>query len=131
MTLLTLFNNALQELPTISENLQDGIMRKGWSKEKSQQAISIVQQIKNGNIIESGVCQSYSFVGLSRLKIILSPSECGIDNARFEPENISQGDKYIKDLLADINCLSVDVKFSFGGHFYENDVCEFDIIWEF
>ena len=124
MALLTLFNNALKELPAISENLQDRIMREEWSKEKSEQAISIVQQI------EKGLCLSYSQVGLSRLTITLSPSECGIDNATFEPKNIFQGDKYIEDLLADINRLSADVKFSFGGHFYTNDVCTFDIIWE-
>lgn len=131
MTLLTLFNNALKELPAISENLKDLIMIQGWSKEKSQQAISIIQQIKKGDVIEKGLCISYSYVGLSRLTITLSPSECGIDNATFEPENIFQGDKYIEDLLADINRISADVKFSFGGHDYENDVCTFDISWEF
>lgn len=130
MTLLTLFNNALKELPAISENLQDRIMSKEWSKEKSEQANFIVQQIKD-NKIETGLCLSYSYVGLSRLTITLSPNECGIDNATFEPENISQADKYIKDLLADINSISAEVKFSFGGHFYENDVCTFNICWEF
>lgn len=74
---------------------------------------------------------SYSYVGLSRLIITLSPSECGIDNATFELENMLQGDKYIEDLLADINRISADVKFSLGGHYYENDVCTFYITWEF
>ena len=131
MTLLTLFNNALKELPAISENLKNSIKMQGWSKERSQQAISIIQQIKNGDVIEKGLCSSYSYVGLSRLTITLSPSECGIDNATFEPKNILQGDKYIEDLLADINRISADIKFSFGGHDYENDVCTFDISWEF
>lgn len=37
-----------------------------------------------------------------------------------------------KNLLADINRLSSDFTFSFGGHDYcENHVCTFDIIWEF
>jgi len=131
MTLLTLFNNELKKLPAISENLKDLIMMQGWSKEKSQQAVSIIQQIKKGDVIEKGLCLSYSYVELSQLTITLSPNECGIDNATFEPENILQGDKYIEDLLADINRISADVKFSLGGHDYENDLCKFDINWEF
>mgnify|MGYP004658682817 CR=1 FL=1 len=131
MTLLKLFNNELKKLPTISENLKDFIMCQGWSKEKSQQSVSIVQQIKKGNVIEKGVCLAYDSVQLSKLTLTLSPSECGIDNATFEPENILQGDKYIKDLLADINSISADIKFSLGGHDYENDVCTFSINWEF
>ncbi len=99
MTLLTLFSNALKELPAVSENLKDLIMMQGWSKERSQQAISIIQQIKKGDVIEKGLCLSYSYVVLSRLTITLSPSECGIDNATFEPENILQGDKYIKGFV--------------------------------
>ncbi|MBQ2938107.1 MAG: hypothetical protein IJE05_04445 [Clostridia bacterium] len=131
MTLLTQFNKALKELPSISENLKSLIMIQGWSEERCQQAISIVHQLKKGDLIEKGLCLSYSYVGLSRLTITLSPSECGIDNTTFEPENILQADRYIEKLLADINRISADVKFSLGGHDYENDVCTFDIDWEF
>lgn len=139
MTLLTLFNNALKEIPSISENLKNLIMMQGWSKEKAEQAISIIQQIKNGDVIkndnikviEKGLCISYRYVRLTRLTITLSPNECGIDNATFEPENILQGDKYIEDLLADINRISAEVKFSLGGHDYDNGVCTFAIDWEF
>lgn len=132
MLLLTLFNNALKELPSISENLKDSIMMRGWSKEKSQQAISIIQQIRECDmIVEKALCESYSYVRLSQLTITLSPSECGIDNATFEPENILQGDKYIEDLLADINRISEDVKFYLSRREYKEDVCTFDISWEF
>lgn len=131
MTLLTLFNNELKNLPAISENLRDLIMMKGWSEEKSEQAVSIVQQIGKGDVIEKCLCLSYGYVRLSHLEISLFPNECGIDNATFDSNNIFQGDKYIKDLLADINCMSADVKFSFEGHCYENDVCIFYISWEF
>ena len=131
MTLLTLFNRALKELPSISENLKNLIMMQGWSKEKAEQAISIIQQIKNGDVIEKGLGISYSYVRLTRLTITLSPNECGIDNATFEPENILQGDKYIEDLLDDINRISAEVKFFLGGHDYNNGECTFEIDWRF
>lgn len=128
MTLVKLFNNALKEIPTVLENL---IMMKGWSKERSQQAISIIQQIKRRHMIEMESCLPYSYVKLSQLTITLFPSECGIDNATFGPENIRQGDKYIEDLVVDINRISADIRFSFDGHDYEDDVCTFSIRWEF
>lgn len=131
MKVLTTFNRVLEELPSISENLKDFIMKKGWSEEKSHQAISIIQQLQNGDLIKTGLCLSYSYVALSDLSISLSPSECGINNTVFESENIHQADKYIKELLTDINRLSKVVKFSLRGHNYENDVCTFYIAWEF
>ena len=136
MTLLTKFNNALKGLPAISEDLENLIMMQGWSEKKSQQAISIIEQIK-GDVIHTELCEGYSYVSLYLLRITLSPSECGIDDKTFKPENIRQGDKYIEDLLADINRISADVKFSFVKHCNENNennenkVCTFYIRWKF
>lgn len=127
MTLLTLFNNTLQKLPDISKNLEHLITIQYWPEEKSQQAISIIQQITKRDVIE----EYCGYVRLSPLSITLSPSECGIDSATFEPENILQADEYIQNLLADINLIAEDIKFSLSGHYCDNDVCTFEIRWEF
>lgn len=129
MTLLTLFNKALKEIPSISENLQNSIKRQSWSKEKIQQAVTIVQQLQGSDLLGKYV---ENYVTLCMLKIIVSPCECGINNSTtFGPENIQQANKYMEELLKDINRLSSDVKFSLSGHYYEDNECEFGISWEF
>lgn len=77
--------------------------------------------------------QPYNYIMAVPLNITLSPRECGIDNDTFGMENIMKANDYIKELLADINNISEDVKFSFAGHDYESKEkkCEFSIRWEF
>ncbi len=131
MTLLKNFNEKLEDLPTISDFLEKLIRILKWPEEKSQQAIEIIEQLKNTGLIKIGECMPYNCVVLTRLTITLSPRECGIDNDTFEPENMSQADNYIRDLLLDINHISEDIKFSFGGHSnYKNGKCTFEICWE-
>lgn len=114
--LLTLFNNKLKELPSISKNLSDLICRQGWSKEKTQHALIIVQQL-SGNLLEVTNSPLYSSVHFKQLQISLSPSECGIDSAIFKSGTMMiQADKYISDLLDEINCISKNINFSFSGH---------------
>lgn len=131
MTLLTLFNKALKEIPSISENLQNSIKAQRWSKEKTQQAITIVQQLQGSDLL-GPYKYVENYVTLCSLTIILSPCECGINNsATFGPENIQQAHQYMEELLKDINRLSSDLKFSLRGHYYEDNECEFGISWEF
>jgi len=132
MTLLKLFNNSLKELPTISKKLENLIMLQRWDEKKAQQAVKIIRQLQHTNLVESNNCLSYNYVHLAELTITLSPSECDIDNSTtFGPENILQGDQYIKDLLTDVNRISEDIQFSLGGHSYTNKECKFSISWEF
>lgn len=134
MTLLKLFNEKLKELPAISRKLEEIIIMAEWTDEKKTQAIAIIDQIKKVGSIESvRYMQPYNYIIAVPLNITLSPRECGIDNDTFGMENIMKADDYIRELLADINKLSEDVKFSFAGHDYESKEkkCEFSIRWEF
>lgn len=132
MTLLKLFNEKLKELPAISRKLEETIIMGEWTDEKKNQAITIIDQIKKVGSIESvGYLQPYNYITTVPLKITLSPRKCGIDNDIFKPKNIIKADNYIRELLADINNISEDVKFSFAGHNYEGKQCEFSINWEF
>lgn len=133
MTLLKLFNEKLKELPAISRKLEEIIIMAKWTDEKKTQAIAIIDQIKKVGSIESVGYLPYNCISTVPLKITLSPRECGVDNVTFERENIMKADDYIRELLADINNISEDVKFSFAGHDYESKdkKCEFSIRWEF
>ena len=132
MTLLKLFNEKLKELPAISRKLEETIIMGEWTDEKKQQAISIIDQIKKVGSIESvRYMQPYNYIIAVPLNITLSPRECGIDNDTFGMENIMKADDYIRELLADINNISEDVKFSFEGHECKGKECEFSIRWEF
>lgn len=131
MTLLKLFNKTLKELPGISEDLQNVIQLQEWPKAKYDQAISIIRQIEKGKL-NSGSCYSYSYITLAPINITLSPHDCGINSINFDPGNILEANKYIINLLTDINsCSSGCVRFYFGGHDYEKDKCTFTIDWEF
>lgn len=46
MTLLQIFNDALKKIPQIADDLENKIAMQSWSKEKTEQAISIVKQLK-------------------------------------------------------------------------------------
>lgn len=128
MTLLKQFNEKLKELPDISRKLEATIIMGEWPDEKKQQAITIIDQIKNVGSIESVGYLPYNYITAVPLKITLSPRECGIDkDILFKPKNIIKADNYIRELLADINNISEDVKFSLAGHNYEGEECEFFI----
>ncbi len=131
MTLIKLFNKMLQELPEISINLQNAIEREDWPEKRKKQAKEIVQQIQKSNMIEAGSGYSGNYANLKNLTIVLETSECGINSTTFGRENIAHADKYVKDLLADINEISSYISFNFGGHYYTGEKCEFDISWEF
>lgn len=131
MTLLKLFNEKLKELRPISWKLEQTITMGEWPDEKKQQAITIIVQIKNVESIGGVRDQLYNCIVAVPLKITLSPRECGIDKDIFKPKNIIKADNYIRELLADINNISEDVKFSLVGHNYEGEKCEFFIDWEF
>lgn len=133
MTLLKIFNEQLKRLPIISEGIEKSILRKGWSKQKTKQAIEIIRQLKKKDLIVTGYT-NYNFILLDRLSITLSPVDCGIKDATiFHEENISQAHNYIYKLLKDINELSApDIYFSIGGHSYEAETtCTYYINWEF
>lgn len=131
MTLLKLFNEKLKELPDISRKLEETIIMGEWPDEEKKQAITIIDQIKEVGSIESGGYRPYNYIIAVPLEITLSPRECGIDNDTFEEENIIKADNYIRELLANINNISEDVKFSLADHNYEGKECEFYIDWEF
>lgn len=131
MTLLKLFNEKIKKLPAISRKLEEPIIMGEWTDEKKQQAISIIDQINKVGSIESVGYLPYNHISTVPLKITLSPRECGIDNDTFEMENIMKADDYIREILADINNISEDVKFSFAGHDYKGKECEFSIDWKF
>lgn len=132
MTLLKLFNEKLKELPAISRKVEEIIIMAKWTDEKKTQAIAIIDQInKVGSIEIVRYMQPYNYIMTVPLNITLSPRECGIDNDTFGMENIMKADDYIRELLADINNISEDVKFSFAGYNYEGKQCEFSIDWKF
>lgn len=128
MTILRLFNKMLKELPAISRKLEEIIIMAERTDEKKTQAIAIIDQInKVGSIEIVRYMQPYNYIMAVPLNITLSPRECGIDNDTFGMENIMKADDYIRELLADINNISEDVKFSFAGHDYKGKECEFSI----
>lgn len=133
MTLLKIFNQQLEGLKTISEQIEKAILYKGWPEQKTKQAIEIVRQIKKMDLIVTGYT-NYNFILLKQLSITLSPDECGISGATiFHEENIHQAHHYIYELLKDINEISApDIYFSVGGHTYEDGTtCTYHIAWEF
>ena len=78
---------------------------------------------------------SYNHILLTPLTITLSPKECLIDNEIFEFGDIERASKYMNNLIYDINNISSDIKFSYGGHedpeYYDYKKCKFSIDWEF
>lgn len=133
MTLLKIFNEQLKGLQTISEKIEKSILHKGWSEQKTEQAIEIIRQINRKDLIVTGYT-NHNFILLKELSITLSPAECGINGATiFHEENISEAHHYIYELLKDINAISApDIYFSVGGHSYEEETtCTYYITWEF
>ena len=158
MTLLQLFNDALKKLPQIADELENKITMQSWSKEKTEQAISIVKQLKKIKIAYTSSLTNYSYeynlirliniqektssltncsyeynqILLNQYTITLSPKECNLGSETFTPENISKADKYFKDLLAEITQLAAGtIRFYYGGHLYYDYTCIFTINWEF
>ena len=158
MTLLQHFNDALKKLPQIADDLENKITMQSWSKEKTEQAISIVKQLKKTKVAYTSPIIDYSYeydliqlvnmqeetssssdcsceynrILLNQYTITLSPKECNLGSETFTPENISKADKYFKNLLAEITQLSDGtIRFYYGGHLYYDDKCEFTINWEF
>ena len=135
MTLLKIFNHRVKELQPISKKIEKSILSKGWTEERTNQAIEIVRQIKKKDLFITGYAytEDYNYILLNQLSITLFPSECGIKATMFHEENISQATNYVRNLLDDINKISApDIYFSIGGHDYEeNTTCTFYIDWEF
>ena len=129
--LLKQFNETLKRLPMISEDLQILIKKQKWSAERTQQALEIIRQLKNGDVIEKGLCLEYSYINFIRAEIILTPKQCEINEKTFGTGNILKATEYIKNLLDDINHISEDVKFDLGGYYPKGNRCEFYIKWEF
>ena len=114
MTLLKLFNDTLKQLPKIADDLEQMIAMQDWPKGKTEQAISIVSQLKE---IKLESCIS---------------KECNLRAKTFTPENISKADKYFNNLLAEITQLaSGTIRFYYSGHLYDDYTCTFTISWEF
>ena len=130
MTLLQHFNDALKKLPQIADDLENKITMQSWSKEKTEQAISIVKQLKRSNVIDTKhFTPSISFRPIT---ITLSPRDCNIKSDTFGPENIEEADEFIKDILHDLNIMALNsIQFRYGGHNYDNNKCDFTIDWEF
>lgn len=106
MTLFKIFNQKLKELETVSEKIEKSILSKGWSEERTNQAIEIVRQIKKKDLFRTfyDYSEGYNYILLDQLSITLFPSECGIEGAkRFRQKNISQATHYVRDLIEDIN----------------------------
>lgn len=105
MTLLKIFNQQLEGLKTISEQIEKAILYKGWPEQKTKQAIEIVRQIKKEDLIVTGYT-NYNFILLKELSITLSPDECGISGATiFHEENISQ------HTIIFMSCLKILIKY--------------------
>ena len=133
MTLLQIFNAVLENLPKFSDSLQKGILQMNfWSKAKTDQALSIVKQLKRSNLIDNKHYTPYCSISFRPITITLSPRDCNIESDTFGPENIEEADNFIKDILHDLNIIALDqIQFRYGGHDYDNDKCEFTIYWEF
>ena len=133
MTLLNLFNKALETMPSISKELENKIARQKWTRREISQATDVVRQLRDRDHIIVIRVPGHDYLFLSPLTLCLSPEECDIKNAtRFGPKNIRQADRYIEKLISKINVISSEVKFSFGGHDYtDEERCTFDISWEF
>lgn len=135
MTILNLFNETLKRVPSISKGIEEFITKYAhtsmneWPEEKKQQAVRILRQLQQEELLTCEHCLDHEYVALIGLSITLTPKECGIDADTFGPENILHADKYVKGLLADINDCSSEIKFSFKGH--NSDKGEFHIGWEF
>lgn len=134
MTLLKIFNQQLANLQNVFKEIEEAIMQEGWTDTKKEQAIKIVRQITKENILLTG-CRGYDFCVLEDLSIQLSPKECGIENAtKFKKENLIEADRYVENLIKDINEISnPNIYFSAGGHSYkeEETTCTFYVGWEF
>ena len=133
MTLLQIFNATLDNLPTFSDSLQMGILQMDfWSKTKTDQALSIVKQLKRSDLIDNKHYTPHCSISFKPITITLSPHDCNIESDTFGPENIEEADNFIKDILHDLNIMSLNaILFRYGGHNYDNDKCEFTIDWEF
>lgn len=133
MTILDVFNETIKEVPSISKGLEEFITKcksaNEWPDEKKKQAVRILQQLQQKELLTCGNCLDHEYVALTELSIILTPRECGINDETFGPENILYADKYVKGLLADINECSSKINFSFKGH--NPDKGEFYIKWKF
>ena len=133
MTLLQIFNATLESLPKFSDSLQMGILQMDfWSKTKTDQALSIVKQLKRSDVIDTKHFTPYCSISFRPITITLSPRDCNIESDTFGPENIEKADNFIKDILHDLNIMSLNsIRFRYGGHDYDNNKCEFTINWEF
>lgn len=137
MTLLKLFNDTLKQLPKIADDLEQMIAMQDWPKGKTEQAISIVSQLKEIKLescisFSSDLSYQYNYIWLTQYHITLSPKECNLRAKTFTPENISKADKYFNNLLAEITQLaSGTIRFYYSGHLYDDYTCTFTISWEF
>lgn len=129
MLLVNVLNKALKEVPNIANRLESLIKVQEWDETKKKYAISIVQ----GLPLNLFLCKPVSpaekaYVQLKPIPLFLLDYQ--LDEISKE-RDLSQIDKFFEEVLTEINGLSSEIYFSYGGHYYDNDddMAEITINW--
>lgn len=124
MLLVNVFNQALRKVPAIENGLEDLIRVQGWDTERTQHAFEIISQLKKASLCNSN--PPTLTVRFEPLYLTLVSTEIEKISKEWNMDEIKH---YVEELIADINKLSSEIQFSYGGHDYDESVCEIEIDW--
>lgn len=132
MTLYDVFNENLERIPKIAREAEKIIAVYGWPEMRKKHAYEILAQLYGGKPLVKENCNHVG-ISLSRLKLTISPTECGIaGSATFnEQQNVLKANQYVEELVADLNKIIKDVVFCSEGHYPKSMTCEYEISWKF
>lgn len=131
MTLYDVFNESFGRIPKLALEAQKLIAVYGWPEIRKRHAYIILGQLQGGGPLIKENCKSVG-ITLVRLKLTISPGECGLDeSATFDEQNIKKANQYVKELIIDLNDIVKDIEFRYEGHYPKKDTCEYTISWKF
>lgn len=129
MLLVNLLNKALKEVPNIANGLESLIKVQKWDETKKKYAISIVQGLPlNLSLCRPVLPTERAYVRLKPIPLYLKDYQLDEISKKRDCNQIYG---FFEEILTDINGLSSEIYFSYGGHDYDNDVdlCEIEIDW--
>lgn len=131
MNIVTVFNNILKEVKPASRELENIISHKhyDWSEQKIQDAIKIVRQLQEGDLLITKKDEVNEWIDFRKLtiEVIPEPTEkCKV----ISDKDIDITTNYIEELVDSINKFSPVVKFFYVGYVPKTTKIIYYIGWE-
>ena len=124
MLFVNLFNDALKKVPSIGNALEKLIQVQKWDEKRTEYAIDIVQQLKKSSLRNSNP---------PTLEVVFEPLYLTLVSTEIEEISkewdMDKVERYVKELINNINELSSEIVFCYAGYEYDESVCEIEIYW--